>query len=196
MKYIALDFETSGLSPGVHAPVSLAVALMDGEQVIDSKSWTIAPPVDKNGKISRAYDVVALEISGTSWKAIKNGTPPAGVCHELYDWTHKMDAVGLTVVAFNAPFDFTWYSDLLFLGGSWNQQERRFQTFMPPLVGPWQCARLMAVVSLDCPGYSLDNVCAAFGLSREGNVHGAAEDAYLAGVVYSRLLSKLSPEAA
>jgi len=188
MRFVALDFETSGLKPGEHAPVTLGVALMDGETVIDSREWLFAPP-QKSGKITRAYDVVALEISGTSWTKIKReGLQHDAVCRQFLEFTREHDAVFLPVVAFNAPFDFSWYSELLFLGGSWNQHERRFETFLPPLAGPWQCARLQAVHALPGLGsYTLDAVCAELGLSRSGDTHGALEDAILAGKVLSAL---------
>lgn len=189
MKRIALDFETSGLLPGTHAPVQLGVALMDGLDVIDSHQWLIGTPTDKNGRVNRAYDVVALEISGTSWTKIKKeGVKHAQVAKELLDFARMHDALHLPVVAFNAPFDFSWYSDLLFLAGSWNQHARKFETFLPPFAGPWQCARLVAVHAL--PGldaYNLDTVCAALGLTREGQYHGALEDAVLAGQVLATI---------
>jgi len=45
MRFLSLDFETSGLDSRRHFPVSLAVALMDGEEVVDSREWTIKPPL-------------------------------------------------------------------------------------------------------------------------------------------------------
>lgn len=190
MRFLALDFETSGLRPGEHAPVTLGVALMDGETVVDSREWLFAVPTNKDGKPTRAYDVIALEISGTSWTKIKKeGRPHADVCRELIAFAREHQAATLPVVAFNAPFDFAWYSDLLFLGGSWNQVARCFQTFLPPLVGPWHCARLMACADpmVDLARYDLDGVAQHFGLSRETDKHGALEDAILAGRIYSRL---------
>lgn len=189
MRFIALDFETSGLKPSEHAPVTLGVALMDGDAVVDSREWLFAPPM-RDGKITREYSVNALEISGVSWTKIKKeGQKHSDVCRELLAWVREHQAQELTVVAFNAPFDLAWYSDLLFLGGSWNQAERVFQTFLPPLVGPWQCARLMACADprIQIPRYDLDGVAAHFGLSRDTSKHGALEDAILAGKIYARL---------
>ena len=191
MKIIAIDFETSGLRPGEHAPVTIGLALMDGGNVIDSEEWLLGTPTDKNGRINRAYDVVALEISGTKWTSIKrDGLPHVQVCKEMLAFTREHDALYTPVVAFNAPFDFAWYSDLLYLGGSWNQHERRFETFLPPLAGPWHCARLMAVHAL--PGlcdYKLDTVADACGLARSGASHCALEDAILAGKVFAHIQS-------
>lgn len=186
MKFLALDFETSGLDHKRHAPVTLGIALMENGSVLESKEWLFGPPMT-NGKIAREYDVCALEINGMSWKRIKGGDPIAVVMAELTQWLLDFEAHALPVVAFNAPFDLGWYSECLFLGGSWNQHLRRFETFKPPLVGPWHCARLMAVDSLNLDTYSLDAVLAHFGLSRSGDAHGALEDAILAGKVYHAL---------
>ena len=186
MKFVALDFETSGLQPGTHAPVELGCALFEDGNVLSEFRTLIAPPVYKD-RISRAYDVVALEISGLSWKAIKSAPTPRQVCTDLLAWANENDARDLIVVAFNAPFDFAWYSDLLFLGGAWNNQSKRFETFQPPFTGPWHCARLLAVRNLDLNSYTLDAVAAHFDLRRHSALHGALEDAALAGHVYSCL---------
>lgn len=188
MKILALDYETSGLDPQTHAPVTLGVAVMEGDEILAQAEWLFAPPTDKNGKINRAYDVTALEINGVSWTRIKrDGLPISAVMAALGKFAIEHKATSLPVVAFNAPFDFAWYSTCLFLGGSWNQHRRCFETFKPPLIGPWQCARLMACDSLRLDGYSLDAVCAHFELARTGETHGALEDAVLAGRVFHRL---------
>ena len=190
MRILALDFETSGLNPGVHAPVSLGVALMEDGEVVAQKEWMIAPPRNKEGKITRSYDVVALEISGASWPRLKrDGLSPMQVCAELMGFAKEHDARGVTVVAFNSAFDHSWYSDLLFLAGAWNQAERRFEAFSPPLYGPWDCARWKACVQLSLQRYDLDTVAAHFGFSRSGESHGALEDAILAGKIYFALES-------
>lgn len=199
MKRVMVDFETSGLVAGQNAPVTLGVAVMDGHDVLARQEWLFAPPMDKKGRVSRVYDVAALEISGASWVRIKkNGMPHADVCRELLAFSREHLLTFERVGAYNAPFDFSWYSDLLFLGGSWNQQTRSFQTFLPPFAGPWECARLRAVHALpNLENYTLDTVCAAFGLSRETDSHGALEDAILAGRVMAHLddLAKAKGEA-
>jgi DNA polymerase III epsilon subunit-like protein len=188
MRFLALDFETSGLDPKRHAPVSLGVALFEGGEPVWSNEWTIAPP-SKDGKITREYDVCALEISGVSWvKLKKEGTPIWKVLSDFNVYSEQLGLRDVPVVAFNAPFDFGWYSELLFLGGRWNQSLRRFEGAQPPLCGPWHCARLIACSSLNLERYTLDAVSAHFGLSRSTELHGALEDAVLAGHVYQRLL--------
>ncbi|MCH8978299.1 MAG: 3'-5' exonuclease [Armatimonadetes bacterium] len=192
-RILALDFETSGLDPKRHAPVTLGVALMEGEEVIASQEWLFAPPVYK-GKVNREYDIVALGMSGHTWTTIKrDGLAHSVVCLNLAAWALKNECREAMIVAFNAPFDLAFYSELMFLGGSWSQERRCYQTFTPPLLGPWQCARMLAADRLDLPRYSLDAVAEHFGLSRKGDTHGALEDAILAGRVFHRLTEDGAP---
>lgn len=192
MTFLALDFETGGVDPRVHAPVSLGVAAMSGAEVLARMEWMIAPPTNKEGKITRAYDVVALEVSGTSWPKLKReGVPVSQVMAELAEFVRDCPYIAgpdIPVVAYNAPFDMAFYSECLFLAGEYNQHTRRFETFPPPVYGPWQCVRMLARIML--PGldqYTLDAVAAACGLARSGQAHGALEDAILAGKIFAHL---------
>ena len=101
----------------------------------------------------------------------------------VYDHADPSDMV----VAFNAPFDFAFYSEALFMGGSWNQRAKKFETFRPPMTGPWQCARLACFHKISVDKYDLDTCSAHFGLSRSSDRHGALEDAILAGKLYLAL---------
>lgn len=190
-RFIALDFETSGLQPGRHAPVCLSVALFEDGKCTTSERWTIAPP-KRDEKITREYDVIALEISGQKWADIKRGLNPRNACIALQSWVEEHDAKELTVVAFNAPFDFAWYSDLLFLGGQWNRSEAHFDVFVPPLFGPWQCLRLMVMGDheRDLGKYDLNTVIAHFGMCRESETHCCNEDAILTGMCYQKLIAE------
>ncbi len=187
MRFIALDFETSGLDAKVNAPVSLGVAVFDGGSITASKEWTFAPQ-KKDGKVTRIYDVFALKVSGKTLKEIENGDPIAVVMTQLEQFVRDHADPSDLVVAFNSPFDLSFYSECLYLGGSWNQHKRKFETFSPPLVGPWQCARMLCVQHLNLDQYNLDSCAAHFGLSRESTAHGALEDAILAGQIYIKLM--------
>src|SRR6185312_16373753 len=105
MRYVAIDFETSGLDSKVNAPVSIGVALMDDGTEIESFEIIIAPPM-RDGRITRVYDVVALEVSGTTWKKIKGGAPAFQTCQTLMEWAVTHDARRLTVVALTPPLIF------------------------------------------------------------------------------------------
>lgn len=188
MRFLALDFETSGLDPKRHAPVTLGVALFDGDQVEARVEWIFAPPTNKDGKVTREYDAMALEISGNTLGRIRaKGMAHAVVLRELTDFAREHEAAQLPVVAFNSPFDLAFYSELMFLAGSWDQASRSYKTFKPPLAGPWQCVRMLAAQKLDLDKYSLDAVAAHFGLARSSDSHGAIEDAILAGNVFLAL---------
>lgn len=186
-RYLGLDFETSGLDSKRHAPVSLGLAVFESGEVIDRSEWLIGPPTDKKGSISREYDVAALQMSRYTWPRIQKAPTPAQICSELAAFVKAHDGTYLPVVAFNAPFDLGFYSELLYLSGGWNQIERRFEGFPPPLVGGWYCARLLASRTISCERFNLDTVAAHFGLSRTSETHGAVEDAVLAGQIWWRL---------
>lgn len=188
---MALDFETSGLSPGVHAPVSLGVAVMDPSGVIASQEWLFAPPTNRKGRISREYSVAALEVSATTWTRIKReGLPATTVVRELRAFAEAHFVTDAPVVSFNAAFDLAWYSDVLFLAGGW--RSGMFQPAPPPLIGPWHCGYMLARARLDLEGYTLDSVAASLGLARVGTVHGAREDATLAGQIWMALSGALA----
>jgi len=189
-RFIALDFETSGLDPKRHFPVSLGIAIFQDGEPIGASEWMIAPPT-KDGRITREYDVCALEVSGTSWtKLKKEGMRPVEVLQEINRMIANNAGPMDTVVAFNASFDFSFWSELVFSAGSWNQHERRFEQFVTNIVGPWQCARSLAMYKLGgyaLPKWNLDSVASYFGFSRESEKHGALEDAILAGRIYNAL---------
>jgi DNA polymerase III epsilon subunit-like protein len=187
-RFVAIDFETSGLDVKRHAPVSLGLALFDGGKVTLEKEWIISPPKNKEGKVTREYDVVALSVSGLSWKQIKEGHSCKEVVNELHQIAKAELLTFLPVVAFNASFDLAWYSEMLFLAGEWSPQAKRFVPPSPPLVGPWNCARMLSQgKGLEVTKFSLDAVADHFGLKRKGSDHGALEDSILAGEVFCRL---------
>lgn len=199
-RIIALDFETSGrtpnldweyadITPSKHAPVSLGVALMEGEKVLDSREWLFAPPRHyKTGRIERTYDVAALEISNYTWPQIKReGMAHADVVRDLDQWVTERAANRATVVAWNSPFDDGFYSDMLFLAGEFVPAFKARIAAASPLAGPWQCAMRLARRNLTLADYKLDTVAAHFHLSRETEVHCAREDAILAGRIFHRL---------
>jgi len=188
-RFIVLDFETGGLDPNRNAPISLGVALFENGDVTVSQEWLIGPTLHwKTGKIERAYEVNALEVSGISWTRIKAAPKPNVVVSEIMEWALKSQSTDLPVIAYNAPFDFAFYSSLLFLASDWHPTIKGVKVQPPPpFVGPWQCARLLAQSKLTLDDYRLDTVAGHFGLSRSGESHNALEDAILAGQVYAKL---------
>lgn len=191
MKFIALDFETGGLQVGVHAPVQLGLALMDGETVIEGREWIIAPHRYK-GEIMRKYEPEALAISGLTMEQIEAGYS----CRKVMEWAHELvlkhEAMWLPVVGWNnIKFDFPFFCDLGFLGGKWNDQAKKWVPYRPFLPGPWIDGRLQAEwLHPGLPDHKLDTVSAKFGLSRSTDKHGALEDAILAARTWLRMGGK------
>jgi DNA polymerase III epsilon subunit-like protein len=186
---LVLDFETSGVEHKRHAPVSLGIALMDGAEVIDSKEWIIGPKLHyKTGAIEREYSISALEISGITWKQIKDAPSPLEICVDVAKVIHEWGAHEMLTVAWNAPFDFAWYSELLFMAGGFNRSTNGFAPFPPFISGPWQCAMMATKIAFpDLLDYKLDTVAKKFGLSRSTEKHGALEDAILCGQIYNQI---------
>ena len=193
MRHLAIDFETSGLSPERHAPVQIGVAVMEDGDVLASEEWTVGPTLHwKTGKVEREYDVRALEVSGASWPKIKASPPPKVVVAHMADFAKKHGASDLPVVAFNAPFDLAFYSTLLWLASDWHPTVRGLKVQpIPPFCGPWHCALMIARRELSLSQYSLNDVAGVFQLSRSGETHSALEDAVLAGRVYCALTGAL-----
>lgn len=195
MRYLALDFETSGTDKDRHAPVTLGVALMEDGEVLDSIEYLFAPPRHwKTKEITRAYEIGALEVSKVTWKRIlTEGLECSYVCKSLGKWASDRGADELAIVAYNAPFDLGFYSTMLFLGGDWDPNTRgKWLTATPPLFGPWQCAMMLMKRAANLDDYKLDTAAAHFGLARSGEAHGALEDAVLAGQIYHRLVGAVA----
>lgn len=193
--FVALDFETSGLDPKRHAPVQLAVAHFVDGTLEDTKSWVIAPEL-KNGKPVKEYDVFALKISGTTLKDLNADMTSVNVVAELEQCVKERELTYATVLAWNAPFDFAFYSELLFAAGYYDRIQKAFIQCKPPLAGAWQCGKIFARTKLLSTSYSLDIISATFSMARstsgEDAKHVALEDAILAGKTFIALQGDVS----
>ncbi len=191
MRFLALDFETSGTDANIHAPVSLGAAFMEDMTVLDSQEWLIAPPThykDKS-KIQRCYDERARLIHGYTLEyLIEHGTPADRVCDGFAEFVKRHNAGNNPVVAFNANFDWSFYNTLLFLAGSYDRNTQSFQSYLSPISGPWQCAMQLAQRRLPrLENYKLATVAPFLKVGEQGDVHGARLDAILAGLVFAKL---------
>lgn len=193
MKFLSLDFETSGVDPAIHAPVTLGIAVMDDMEVLDSREWLCSPPVHWKDadKITRAYDERARLIHGYHLETlILKGQPMAEVCAELTVFVNDHKVGNHPIVAWNANFDWSFFNTLLFLGGSFDRVAKVYRPYRSMLSGPWQCAMQLAQRRLDSKeDYKLDTIAEAYGLSRSTDKHGALEDCILAGKVFIELRS-------
>jgi DNA polymerase-3 subunit epsilon len=192
LRILAIDFETSGLQAGTHQVIQIGCAVMEGAEVVASKEWLVGPKKHyKTGQAERAYDVRALEVSGISWKAIKEAPAPAEIVRDLHCFAKDHECKWLPIVAFNASFDFSFYSDLLYMAGDFDRGQNAFFAAWPPFLGAWKCAMLEAKDAVrGLPNYKLDTVSEHFGLGRTTDLHGALEDAILAGRIYHELTLK------
>jgi DNA polymerase III subunit epsilon len=195
MKSLNVDFETGGLSPMLNAPVSLGIALMDGLDVLDSREWLIRPPRDKNGRLTKVYDMGAMEIHKISWKGLAAAPTAAQVVAEVRKQVMEWDAYEMPRKAFNASFDYGFWQTLIYMAGEFDRGSYQFVQPAPMAIGTWQCVMERARYLL--PGlvnHKLDTVAAHFGLKRSGEAHGALEDAILCGRV-DEYLSQIGKEA-
>jgi DNA polymerase-3 subunit epsilon len=188
VKILALDTETSGLSPERHAIVSLGLAVMENGEVLSSHEFRMGVWEKTE------YDVKALQISGIAWEDIEVAPAPIAVYAAVHSWIEKNGARDLTIVSHNAAFDAVFISQWMFKCGVYDRSLRRFVAAHEIVKGPWACTRRMAS-DLGLENLKLDTVAGYFGLSRSGELHGALEDAVLAGQVFFEL-RKLAAEAA
>ena len=186
--FIALDFETSGLVPGVNAPTQLGLIKFENGQPVEESAFEqlIGPKRHfKTGKIERTYDLAAMEVSGLSWKAIKDAPTATEIIPWLNDWARKWDASMLPIVAFRSSFDHGFWSDLLFLAGEYNRFNQSFEIPNSPFLGGWHCAYELAKKTIKgLPNYKLETVAAHLEIERIGDAHHALSDARVAGQVY------------
>jgi len=176
MRFLSADFETGGLYPRYHAPISFALALWDGDTFVEAKEW-IFPRFE-----DLAYTPKACSINGTEWSAIGVECSEIDLMNSIADWVGSRKATDLPIIAHNAEFDQGFYLACV------------QRTKLDPLLGGWECTKRRAAVELpDLKGtsgrksHSLDSVCAHFQTNRVGDVHGATEDAILAGIAYIKL---------
>lgn len=187
---LALDYETGGLSPERHAPTNLGVAIMEGLEVVDAAEWVFGRMDNIEPKFKRrSYEIGALEISGTPWKAIKEGKHEREILQAFRKWVDRHKAAHAMIVSHNATFDQAFQSDWMFRCGDYDRNVNAYVVPRSPIGGPWACTMRMAQTLLDLPDYKLDTVCAHFGLARSGEFHGATEDCILAGKCYHHLSS-------
>lgn len=188
MRFVAYDTETGGLDPRQHAIVTIGVALMDGVEVVDSREWLAADQsVAPKAFLRRDYCVGSLAISGVSHERIVNeGVSLWAIMRDLHKWARGHEVgVDTPIVSHNAPFDSAFLSDALFRLGEYDRDHGKVIGYPCPLPGPWVCTQRMFSNLYPCEPYSLDNCLARFDLRRDGELHGALEDAVLCGKLYA-----------
>lgn len=191
--FISLDFETSGLVPGVNAPTQLGlIKFENGLPVEESAFETLIGPKRhyKSGKIERVYDLAAMEVSGISWKAIKEAPPAEEVVKMAAEWAKKWEVNASPILAYRSSFDHGFWSDLLFLAGGYNRFNQQFEIPCSPFLGGWHCAMELAKVAVHgLPNYKLETTSKHLGIERQGDGHTALSDARVAGELFAKLMN-------
>jgi len=193
MRFLALDWEGSHKNPQLGCPVQCGIALMEDSEVIASDEWIIRQPVHyKTGKPTKEVDANALAISGITLEQMeREGLTPLESCNRLEKFVRQNEARSLRVLTFNASYDLATYRNHLFDGGGWHATERGVFSPYPEILGAtWTCIMATARHLVNIPKYSLDSVAEHLGMSRETEIHGALEDAILAGRCYVEMLSR------
>lgn len=192
MKYLALDYESSGLKAYAHAPISLAVCVFEaGVQVGEPfyEKWPLMEDL--------AYTPKALQINGESYEEIAGRTgDELEIMKCLEEWATRNDAHFLPIVAHNAEFDMSFYQACV------------TRTRQDPLLGGWQCTMRIAKKYPGMQGtagaasggalrqtkFSLDATAGRFGFVRQESTHDALEDAQLVGKVFWSLMGTVAGE--
>jgi DNA polymerase III epsilon subunit-like protein len=195
MKILAIDYEGSHRNPRQGCPVQLGVAVMESGKVLAEGEWLIKPPVHyKTGKPTREVDAYALRVSGLDLDVIeRDGLTSRECCETFESWVSDNEGRHLPVIAFNISYDVECYGNMLFDGGGYDRYAGVYKGY-PEILGPkWICAYRWARRAIDLESHSLDSVSGHFGLSRNAELHGAREDAILAGHVFFRLTESCRP---
>lgn len=200
MRVLALDFEGTNKEPRRGAPIQLGLAIMDSGTVVAQAETLIRPPTHyKSGKPTKEVDAYSLRVSGLTLEKVESeGLGSTTACKWLQSFVKKHDAKEMPIVAYSMSYDIECYRQLLYDGGTYDWDLREYFGFPEIICGPWHCAFSMARMRLSGKllNFSLDDVAGFFGLSREGEAHGAGEDCILAGQIFHRLSETAKGQAA
>lgn len=184
--FISIDFESSGVVPGVNAPTQIGLVHYQNFTPTNTLEITIKPKRHhKTNKLLRTYDVESLMLTNISWDDLEKGVHPNKTVQTVSSWVTSNNATYLPIVAYNASFDFAFWKDLLYLAGSYDFGIKKFSTPISPLLGPWLCSyQLTKKLYPKLESYKLSDVENFLGLKREGAEHTALSDALSSGNVY------------
>ena len=98
---VGFDLETTGLDLATSRIVTASVVEIDAAgDAVTAKDWLVDPGIDIPSEASAVHGV-------TTELARRNGQEPKVALAELSEMLANYFAKGITVVAFNAPYDFT-----------------------------------------------------------------------------------------
>lgn len=162
-----IDFETTGLSPGMGArPTEIAIVLIDGETIIDRYQSLMNPGVPI------PYDIQRL--TGITDKMVKVAPPVESVMHEAAEFVDLHP-----LVAHNAAFDCKFWDMELHQIGRQRQQE-------------FICSLLLARrIFPEASNHKLGTLVQSLGLPSTGRYHRALADAEATAYLLLRIESEL-----
>ena len=189
-QYVALDLETSGLSPQYDQVLQVAVVPMEAGQIIGEPYYKRVLPLDKF-RISR--EALAAQIGEVTpdtlkkwWEDItRDGEESREVLEGLRQWALDGGYDALPVVAHNASFDWGFFNQWVYI---WRVR----MGHRSPLGPLWICTKETAQRHPHFAGarsFNLDIVSQGLGMPPRPKAHDALQDAILAGQVYHALTS-------
>lgn len=191
MKILALDLETTGLSPDYDYITQLAVAIMEDGQVLDAFHVKVRPDMERfrisaGALTAQVGNFVNEPIKTADWlTALFSAPEPGDAWGQLVKWATGKQTHLLPVVAHNMAFDH----------GFVHKRVLCFKTVfgLEPVFGAtWVDTLTMAKIA--DPGkrsYALDACLERVGLPARPAEHDAMQDAILAGQLHHKLTEKL-----
>lgn len=194
-RIVAIDIETTGLSPQYDKMRQIAAVVMEDGQAVAEPfySYVGCDPRKMSLKLE-ALEVTCGDVTTEdgaaklrAWiiQGLEAPAPPE-VATQFAAWSDLVGAWDLPVVAHNAHFDHGFI-------GQWCFNNRaRFR--VPPLSPVWICTLTLSQgLYPNDKGHGLDDVCKRLGLAQRPDVHDALQDALLAGAAYHAMTSAVTP---
>lgn len=186
MKFLTLDFETSGDNPVYDYILQVGAAVMDETGMVHDQFTCRITPRQKMKMKLEAIESQSGEITPESiakwYRTITTNTISSIEAFIAFrDWVADGNYVQYPVVGWNAHFDHAFWGNWLF--------QNNFRANGSVLSPTWICAMMEARNHpLGLRNYGLDIVATCVGAGDRPKAHDALVDAVLAGTVYGRLL--------
>lgn len=193
MKILAIDLETTGLSPDYDYVTQIACAIMEDGAVVDAFHTRVSPDIERfrisaGALTTQVGDFAKESAKVADWLSGLFAAPTAKEASEmLAEWAQGKGTELMPVVAHNAQFDWSFI---------WKRITCHKTIFsLTPVFGAtW--IDTVSLARITDPGrrtYNLDDVAARLGLEGRPSAHDAMQDAILAGQVYFALTSQDVP---
>lgn len=189
MKILAIDVETTGLSPDYDYITQFGCAIMEDGEVLDAFHTRISPDIERfrisAGALTTQVGNFAKEPAKVAdWLSGLFAAPDAKTASEmLAAWAQGKGTELLPVVAHNAQFDWLFIYKRLTC-------HKTIFNLTPVFGATW--IDTVTVARLADPGkrsYNLDAVAERLGLDSRPAEHDALQDAILCGKVFAKLNS-------